>query len=94
MVFLTGVTFALTKQWEAWMWGIQGTRKQSTFELRHHVRQVVLQFGISGKLKAHVIVGDSGECLWRIDAPLVQDAVDAKRWREVKRKWVSQAAHS
>lgn len=46
--------------------------------MRHHVGQVVLQFGISAKLKAHVIVGDSGECLWRIDAPLVQDAVDAK----------------
>lgn len=63
------------------MWGIQGIKQQSgeaTFELRHHVGQVVLQFGIGGQLKAHVIVGDSGERLWRIDAPLVQDAVDAK----------------
>lgn len=63
------------------MWGIQSIKKQSTedtFELRYHVGQVVLQFGISGKLKAHVIVGDSAECLWRIDAALVQDAVDAK----------------
>lgn len=69
------------QQWKAQMWGIQGAKKQSTedtFELRHHVGQVVLQFGVSGKLKAHVIVGDSSECLWRIDAPLVQDAVDAK----------------
>lgn len=47
-------------------------------ELRHYVGQVVLQFGISGELKTHVIVGDSGERLWRINAPLVQDAVDAK----------------
>lgn len=69
------------QKWKAQMWGIQGAKKQSTedtFELRHHVGQVVLQFGVSGKLKAHVIVGDSCECLWRIDAPLVQDAVDAK----------------
>lgn len=50
----------------------------ATFELRHHIGQVVLQFGISGELKAHVIVGDPGERLWRIDAPLVEDAVDAK----------------
>lgn len=57
-------------------WKKQST--EDTFELRHHVGQVVLQFGVSGKLKAHVIVGDSCECLWRIDAPLVQDAVDAK----------------
>lgn len=46
--------------------------------MRHNVGQVVLQFGVSSKLKAHVIMGDPGECLWGIDAPLVQDAVDAK----------------
>lgn len=48
--------------------------------MRHDVGEVVLQFGIGGKLKAHVIVGDSAECLWGIDAALVQDAVDAKCW--------------
>lgn len=57
---------------------VRHSRCEPTFELRHHIGQVVLQFGVSGKLKAHVIMGDSGECLWRIDAPLVQDAVDAE----------------
>lgn len=51
-----------------------------TFELRHHVGQVVLQLGVRGQLEAHVIVGDPGERLWRIDATLVQDAADAKGW--------------
>ncbi len=46
--------------------------------MRHHTGQVLLQFGVSGKLKAHIIVGDSSERLWRVDAPLVQDAVYAK----------------
>jgi len=53
---------------------------ESTFELRDHIGQVGLQLGVSGELKAHVIVGDSGERLWRIDAPLVEDTVNAKCW--------------
>lgn len=51
---------------------------RQTFELGHHVGQVVLQLGIGGELQAHVVLGDSGERLWRVDSPLVQDAVDAK----------------
>lgn len=49
-----------------------------TFELRHHIGQVVLQIGVCGLLKDHVIVGDPCESLRRIDASLIQDAVDAK----------------
>lgn len=49
-----------------------------TLKLRHHVGQVVFQFGVSGELETHVIVSDSSKYLWRIDAPLVQDAIDAK----------------
>lgn len=49
-----------------------------TFELRHHIGQVVLQIGVCGLLKDHVVVGDPCESLWRIDASLIQDAVDAK----------------
>lgn len=52
--------------------------KVDTFELRNHVGQVVLQIGVCGLLKDHVIVGDPCERLWRIDASLIQDAVDAK----------------
>lgn len=53
-----------------------------TFELGHNVGQVVLQFGVRGELQTHVVVTDSGEGLRRIDAPLVQDAVDAERCRD------------
>lgn len=49
-----------------------------TFKLRHHVSQIVLQLGVGSELETHVIVGNSGECLWRIDSPLVQDAVNAE----------------
>lgn len=54
--------------------------------MRHHVGQVVLQFGVGGELKAHVIVGDYAEGLWRVDATLEQDAVDAERCRG-QREW-------
>lgn len=59
-------------------WRRNKQASEATFELRYHIGQVILQCGISVELKAHVIVCDSGECLRRIDAPLVQDAVDAK----------------
>lgn len=54
------------------------TNTLATFELSHHIGQVGLQFGVSSELQAHVIVGDSGERLWRVNASLVQDAVDAE----------------
>lgn len=53
-----------------------------TFELGHHITEVCLEFGVSGELQTHVIVGDPGKGLWRIDASLVQDAVDAKSCTE------------
>lgn len=46
--------------------------------MRHHVGQVVVQPGLRGDLEAHVIVSDPGERLWGVNAPLVQDAVDAE----------------
>ena len=57
---------------------MQSSDSEVTFELRHHVVQVVLQLVVGGELEAHVVLGDSGERLGRIDASLVQDAVDAE----------------
>lgn len=57
-----------------------------TFELRYHVGQVALQLGVSSELKAHVILGDSGERLRRVDPSLVQDAVDTECCREGKQR--------
>ena len=50
-----------------------------TFQLRHHVGQVGLQLCVGGHHQAEVVLGDPGERLRRVDAALVQNAVDAER---------------
>ena len=52
--------------------------ESGTFELSHHVGEVVLQLVVGGELQAHVVLGDPREALRGVDAPLVQDAVDAE----------------
>lgn len=54
------------------------TVRTLTLELRDHVGQVGLELGVCGEHEAEVVLGDPSERLWWVDAPLVQDAVDAK----------------
>ena len=49
-----------------------------TFELSHDLGEVVLELAVGGELQAHVVLGDPCEALRGVDAPLVQDAVDAE----------------
>lgn len=47
-----------------------------TFHLLHHVVEVVLQLGVGGDEEREPVLLDTGEGLGRVDAPLVEDAVD------------------
>lgn len=50
---------------------MQFVQNRPTFELCHHIGEVVLQFGLGGELQTHVILGDSAEGFCRVDASLV-----------------------
>lgn len=48
-----------------------------TFELVHDAAQVALQLGVGGDEQREAVLLRAGEGLGRVDAALVQDAVDA-----------------
>lgn len=60
----------------------KGARKRGggrclTFHLFHHVVEVVLQLGVGGDEQGKPVLLDAGEGLGGVDAPLVQNTVDA-----------------